>query len=202
MSMIPEAAHVLAILAGVVFGSAAISTACWVWVRRQIFAYGGTTLCSAGVALLGLSIWHSVEFGASGTRMTMKLQAALEQQSMRITELAERVDNDPDEDVHLAATVLENLRPLVDKGQIHRAQDVAGLAARALTSNIAIATAVADTARIVAALSSAKNTAGVPFEDERRALDSAIKQTDAAVANARPLIGECQKLLGSDSCPK
>lgn len=32
--------HVIAVLAGVVFGSGAISSACWVWIRSQIFAYG------------------------------------------------------------------------------------------------------------------------------------------------------------------
>jgi hypothetical protein len=58
-------AHVLAVLAGVFFGSAAISTACWVWLRKQISAFRGSALCGAGVVLLGLSIWHLVEFGAA-----------------------------------------------------------------------------------------------------------------------------------------
>ena len=71
-------ARVLAVLAGVVFGSVSISSACWVWVRQQIFGYGGSSLCGAGVILLGLSIWHSVDFGVGGTGLTLKLQAALE----------------------------------------------------------------------------------------------------------------------------
>ena len=69
-------AHVLAILAGVLFSCAAISTACWVWLRKQIFAFVGLALCGSGMVLLGLSIWHSVEFGVSGS---LKLQAELEQ---------------------------------------------------------------------------------------------------------------------------
>ena len=73
-------ARVIAILAGVTLGSASISTACWVWLRKQIFAYGGSALCGAGVILLGLSIWHSVEFGVTGTGMTLKMQADLNQQ--------------------------------------------------------------------------------------------------------------------------
>ena len=72
-------AHVLAVLAGVFFGCAAISTACWVWLRKQTFAFGGSALCGSGVVLLGLSIWHSVEFGVSGSRLSLKLQAELEQ---------------------------------------------------------------------------------------------------------------------------
>ena len=72
-------ARIFAIFAGVIFGSAAISSACWVWLRKQIFAYGGSALCGSGVILLGLSIWHSVEFGISGTSLTLKMQAELEQ---------------------------------------------------------------------------------------------------------------------------
>ena len=77
-------AHVLAVLAGVFFGCAAISTACWVWLRKQIFAFGGSALCGSGVVLLGLPIWHSVEFGVSGTSISLKLQAALEQQCKEV----------------------------------------------------------------------------------------------------------------------
>jgi hypothetical protein len=73
-------ARIIAVLAGVVFGSAAISCASWVWLKRQIFAYGGSALCGSGVILLGLSIWHSVEFGMIGTELTLKMQASLENQ--------------------------------------------------------------------------------------------------------------------------
>ena len=52
--------HVAAVVAGVVFGSAAIGTACWVWLKKQTFAYGGSVLCAAGVTLLGLSIWQNL----------------------------------------------------------------------------------------------------------------------------------------------
>jgi len=72
-------AHVLAVLAGVLFGCAAISTACWVWLRKQTFAFGGSALCGSGVVLLGLSMWHSVARGVSGSSISLKLQAELEQ---------------------------------------------------------------------------------------------------------------------------
>jgi len=49
-------AHVLAVLAGVLFGSAAISTGSWVWLKKQIFAFGGSALCGSGVVLLGLKV--------------------------------------------------------------------------------------------------------------------------------------------------
>jgi hypothetical protein len=75
-----SATRVVAVLAGVLFGSIAISSACWVWIRRQIFAYGGSALCGSGVILLGLSIWHSVEFGVTGTGISLKMQEELEKQ--------------------------------------------------------------------------------------------------------------------------
>ena len=67
-----SAARVVAIFAGVIFGCAAISSSCVVWVRKQIFGYGGSGLCFAGVILLGLSIWHSVEFGVGSTGLSFK----------------------------------------------------------------------------------------------------------------------------------
>ena len=69
-------ARVIATLAGVIFGSVAVSCASWVWLRRQIFAYGGTTLCVSGVILIGLSIWHSVKFGANGGSVNLELSAS------------------------------------------------------------------------------------------------------------------------------
>jgi hypothetical protein len=65
-------AKIFAIFAGVVFGSVAISSASFVWVRKQVFGYGGSALCMAGVVLLGLSIWHSVEFGVTGNGLSFK----------------------------------------------------------------------------------------------------------------------------------
>jgi hypothetical protein len=60
-------ARMFAILVGVGLGSAAIITATAVWGRRQIFGYGGSALCLAGVILLGLSIYSSVKLAISAT---------------------------------------------------------------------------------------------------------------------------------------
>jgi hypothetical protein len=66
------AAKIVAILAGVVIGSAAIGVACAVWARKQIFAYGGSALCMAGVVLLGLSIWPSIELAITATGVHLR----------------------------------------------------------------------------------------------------------------------------------
>jgi hypothetical protein len=39
----------VAIFAGVAFGSVAISSASWVWLRKQKFAAGGSVLCLSGI---------------------------------------------------------------------------------------------------------------------------------------------------------
>jgi hypothetical protein len=94
-----QTATIVAIFAGVLFGSAAISSACWVWIKRQLFAYGGSALCFSGVILIGLSIWQSVEFGITEKGMTFKAQALLEQANQSATQA-----NTAAEDAHAAAT--------------------------------------------------------------------------------------------------
>lgn len=50
-----------ATLSGVICGSISIGSVCLLWVRRQVFGQAGAALCAAGVVLLGMSIWGSVE---------------------------------------------------------------------------------------------------------------------------------------------
>ena len=71
-------AKIAAVVVGLVFGSGAISVASIVWLRRQIFAYGGSALCLSGVVLIGSSIWRTVEFdiGPSGIRFQGAQQLA------------------------------------------------------------------------------------------------------------------------------
>jgi hypothetical protein len=64
-----SAATIFAILLGAVLGSAAVGTACVVWVRKMVFGYGGSALCLTGMVLLGLSVWQSVRFGLSTTEV-------------------------------------------------------------------------------------------------------------------------------------
>src|SRR4051812_5726549 len=90
---------IAAIAAGVIFGSTSVGSACFVWVRRQLFGYGGSALCTAGVILIGLSIWHSVEFGVSATGINFKARVEIQ----RIIE---------DSNAKLAADLNNNLMQL------------------------------------------------------------------------------------------
>ena len=113
-------AHVLAVLAGVLFGSAAISTGSWVWLKKQIFAFGGSALCGSGVVLLGLSIWHSVEFGVSSSSISLKLQAELNTINARIAQL--------DQGLQQSSVTLADVRQAIVATQAvgAKAQTVAG----------------------------------------------------------------------------
>ena len=50
-----------ATLSGIICGGISIGSVCLLWVRRQVFGQAGAALCVAGIVLLGLSIWGSVE---------------------------------------------------------------------------------------------------------------------------------------------
>lgn len=80
MSMVEfeQAARIVAIAAGIVFGACAISSVSWVWFRKQIFAYGGSVLSVVGVILIGLSIYKTVDVRAAPGGIGIKL-AEMEQ---------------------------------------------------------------------------------------------------------------------------
>jgi hypothetical protein len=65
--------RVIAIGAGVFFGSVAISCVSWVWFKRQIFAYGGSALSVAGIILMGLSIYKTIDVQAAPDGIRLKL---------------------------------------------------------------------------------------------------------------------------------
>jgi len=142
------ATRAIAVLAGVVFGSAAISSACWVWVRRQIFAYGGSALCGSGVILLGLSIWHSVEFGISGTGMTLKMQAELAQKLQFLDEKEIALTTQTNTFRQLLAAIDD------EKAKVERdlkgSQDARKSAFAAAQAAAEIASSVATTSKLVA----------------------------------------------------
>jgi hypothetical protein len=59
-----DTAAVVAIFAGVIFGALSVCSVAWVWVTKRAFGLGGSALSVAGVVLLGMSIFKTVEFRA------------------------------------------------------------------------------------------------------------------------------------------
>ena len=54
-----------AILAGILLGCLSIASACYHWVRNQLFGTAGIVLAIVGILLLGTAVWASVEVGKS-----------------------------------------------------------------------------------------------------------------------------------------
>jgi hypothetical protein len=73
MGEVEQAARIVAIGAGIIFGALAISSVSWVWFRRQIFAYGGSVLSVTGIVLIGLSIYKTVDVTAAPSGIGIKL---------------------------------------------------------------------------------------------------------------------------------
>ena len=68
-------------VAGILFGSVAVVSACIVWLRHRDFGLGGSVLSLVGVTLIGLSLWSSV-----------KIEVSKEGVSAEFQKLSERVD--------------------------------------------------------------------------------------------------------------
>lgn len=50
-----------AFVVGLVFGSLAVLSVIYVWIKKQVFGFGGGAISLTGVILMGLSIWSSVQ---------------------------------------------------------------------------------------------------------------------------------------------
>ena len=138
------AARVIAIFAGTVFGSLAISVASWVWLRKQIFAYGGSALCAAGVVLLGLSIWHSVEFGVTATGLNFKAA----QEIVASSNIAAKSADDAAKSANKAAELASSLAAKSPTPEAKAAADAAATQAKAASDAAnAAAKAVNDVGR-------------------------------------------------------
>jgi hypothetical protein len=94
---------------GIVFGSVAIGSASYVWLRHRIFGFGGSMLSLVGIALLGLSIW-------SGIRIEIS-QAGLQADFQR---LAQQVDTV----VEANQVVTQEVKKVADIAQTGRQQFV------------------------------------------------------------------------------
>lgn len=74
-----EIGRLCAVGAGVIIGSAAILAAIFIWLRKQVFAYGGSALCVSGMVLIGLSIWQTVDVAVGPNGLDFKAAEAIVQ---------------------------------------------------------------------------------------------------------------------------
>ncbi len=83
----------LAFIAGVILGSLAIVSVCWVWLSKQMLGLGGGVLSFVGVVLVGLSLWSkaSVEVSPDGFRAEFE---RLENEVKKVSVRSEQISND------------------------------------------------------------------------------------------------------------
>lgn len=52
----------VAFVAGVATGTVLLLSVAWVWIKKQTFGMGGAVMCMSGIALVGLTVWRSLQF--------------------------------------------------------------------------------------------------------------------------------------------
>ena len=85
----------LVLIVGLILGSLAILSVCWVWLRKQVFGPGGSILSFFGVLLVGLSLWSraSVELTPEGFRAEFeRLQEEINQVVKKSERISEEVN--------------------------------------------------------------------------------------------------------------
>ncbi len=79
-----ELAQDIAILAGVCVGVFAVFSPSWVWLKKQLFGWGGGFLCAFGTILIVASIFKTVSLALGPSGVDFKL-------GQQITELQKQV---------------------------------------------------------------------------------------------------------------
>jgi hypothetical protein len=114
-----------AYIAGIVIGSAACISVCFVYVRKQIVGLGGGFLLTLGFALIGLSLWTTVsiawtEKGWEVTFKTIKERIdAVAEASLTVSQeadtLAETVENNKQQLMELTHALAAPGRPSAEQ---------------------------------------------------------------------------------------
>lgn len=70
-----EWAKALGIVGTIVFGGFAVFSPSWVWLRRNLFGWGGAVLCGLGTVLLVSPIFRNIHFVVDTQKLELKLTA-------------------------------------------------------------------------------------------------------------------------------
>jgi preprotein translocase subunit SecF len=74
-----------------VFGSLSLGAAIWVYVKHRYFGFGGSILSMAGIILLGMSVWKSIDI-QMGKNISVRLQKA-EQEIKKADQEIKKLNN-------------------------------------------------------------------------------------------------------------
>ena len=79
-----------ALAVGLGLGTLAVAATCYVWFRHQTYGVGGAGMSVLGLALLGLSLWQSLEISMSDKGVAFKAALATEQLTKRAGDYTEQ----------------------------------------------------------------------------------------------------------------
>lgn len=111
----------MAFIAGLILGSLAIISVCWVWVSKQVLGSGGGVLSFFGVLLVGLSLWSSasVEVSPEGFRAEFeRLQQEVDEMAVR----SQQISNDVQAVAEANKTISHEVRTVAENIDINRTQ--------------------------------------------------------------------------------
>lgn len=111
----------MAFIAGLILGSLAIVSVCWVWVRNQVLGAGGGILSFFGVILVGLSIWSSasVEVSPEGFRAEFE---RLEEEVKEVAVRSQQISNDVEAVAEANRVISREVKSVAENIDINRVQ--------------------------------------------------------------------------------
>ena len=124
-------ARIVAFFAGVLVGSLALTGVLFVWVKNQTFGFGGAVLSGAGVILIGLSAWQSVQLGVSREGFQLRTQSIA---VVQVAETQQRVQSALIEQTKAQQKQAGEQSPRVTKEEITEIVEASGKAALARSS--------------------------------------------------------------------
>jgi len=108
-------------IVGLILGTLAVGSACYVWIRHRVFGVGGGSLSVVGFALVGLSIWSSVKIQVSEGG----LQAEFQRLSRQVQAVAQANETVAQEVKKIGETNEIGKRQFVELTKVLEAQRVA-----------------------------------------------------------------------------
>lgn len=78
--------------AGIVIGALLLLAVAWVWIKKQIFGVGGSVMCFSGIALIGLTVWKTIQVDVSGGEITAKFEERVKQLDTGLANVNDRVN--------------------------------------------------------------------------------------------------------------
>jgi murein L,D-transpeptidase YcbB/YkuD len=94
-----------AFIVAMVVGTIMLLTVCFVYVRTQAFGLGGGALSCLGVALIGMSVWSSMDFKLTSSGISARLDqvaASVHDASNRATQAQQQATQVATQATHLA----------------------------------------------------------------------------------------------------